>query len=174
MNHVNKNIVLTGMMGSGKTTIGKALSEKLEMNFIDMDEYIEKSSGSTIKDIFKKGEDYFRTLESNAALEISIMNSAVISTGGGIIKKSSNIELLKKNGIIYFIDRPVDNIAADIEVSKRPLLCNGKDRLFEIFNDRYELYIKYCDVIIKNDRDIQTAVDLIIESYISICRGGEQ
>ena len=174
MNHMNTNIVLTGMMGSGKTTIGKSLSEKLEMNFIDMDEYIEKSSGSTIKDIFKKGEDYFRTIESKATLEISISNSTVISTGGGIIKKSSNIELLKKNGIIFFIDRPVDNIAADIEVSKRPLLSDDKDRLFEIYNDRYDQYIKYCDVIIRNDKDIQTAVDLIIDSYISICRGGEQ
>lgn len=174
MVHLNKNIVLTGMMGSGKTTIGKLLSEKLKMNFIDMDEYIEGFSGSTIKDIFKKGEDYFRTLESEAALKISVMNSAVISTGGGIIKKSYNIELLKKNGIIYFIDRPVGNIAADIEVSKRPLLSDGKDRLFEIFNDRYDQYIKYCDVIIKNDKDIQTVVDLIIKSYICICRGGEQ
>jgi shikimate kinase len=174
MIHLNKNIVLTGMMGSGKTTIGKLLSEKLGMNFIDMDEYIEKFSGSTIKDIFKKGEDYFRTLESKAALKLSITNSTVISTGGGIIKKSSNIELLKKNGIIYFIDRPVDNIAADIEVSKRPLLSDDKDRLFEIFNDRYDQYIRYCDVIIKNDKDIQTAADLIIENYTSICRGGEQ
>ena len=174
MVHLNKNIVLTGMMGSGKTTIGKLLSEKLKMNFIDMDEYIEGFSGSTIKDIFKKGEDYFRTLESKAALKLSITNSTVISTGGGIIKKSSNIELLKKNGIIYFIDRPVDNIAADIEVSKRPLLSDDKDRLFEIFNDRYDQYIRYCDVIIKNDKDIQTAADLIIENYTSICRGGEQ
>lgn len=173
MDGLKRNIVLTGMMGSGKTTIGRLLSEKLEMNFIDMDEYIEKNAGSTIKDIFKKGEEYFRALESEAASEISKLSSSVISTGGGVIKKSSNIELLKKNGIIFFIDRPIENIAADIEISSRPLLSRSKEKLYKIYNERYILYKNYCDVIIKNDKDIQSAAEKIIESYISVCGGGK-
>lgn len=163
-----RNIVLIGMMGSGKTTIGKLLSEKLKMNFIDMDEYIENTADSTISDIFKKGEEYFRALESETAGEIYKLSSTVISTGGGIIKNSDNIELLKKNGIIFFIDRPIENIAVDIETNSRPLLNTGKEKLFEIFYDRYELYKSCCDVIIKNDKGIEAAVNKIIESYISI------
>ncbi len=174
MSGFNKNIVLVGMMGSGKTTIGRLISEKLKMNFVDMDEYIEKAAGSTIRNIFEKGEEYFRALESEAVLEISKLNSAVISTGGGVVKKSANMDLLKKNGIIFFIDRPIMNIAADIEAEGRPLLNSGEEVIFEIIKDRYKLYENCCDVIIKNEKDIGTAAEKIIESYIAICRGGEQ
>lgn len=171
MDCLSRNIVLIGMMGCGKTTIGRLLSEKLKMNFIDMDEYIEKSAGSTIGNIFKKEEEHFRTLESEAAYKINQVTYSVISTGGGIVKKSSNIELLKTNGIIFFIDRPIKDIAEDIEISSRPLLSRSKEKLFEIYNDRYKLYKNCCDVIVKNDKDIQTTAEKIIESYISICKG---
>ena len=73
------NIVLTGIMGCGKTTIGKIVSEKLNMRFIDIDEYIEQMHGK-ISEIFLKGEDYFRNIEHNSVLDISKMHNVVIAT----------------------------------------------------------------------------------------------
>lgn len=167
MHESDKNIVLIGMMGSGKTTIGKIISDKLHMNFVDMDEYIEEQEGSSISEIFKSGEEHFRSIENEAAAKLSNIKHAVISTGGGIIKEKSNIEFLKKSGITFFIDRPIENIASDIEADKRPLLNGGREKLFHIFNDRYELYKRYSDIIIKNDKDIDRAADDIIKIYLS-------
>lgn len=170
MNNSNKNIVLIGMMGCGKTTIGRILSQVLDMDFVDMDEYIERTAGSTITEMFKKGEEYFRSLESEAAFKLSKLNSTVISTGGGIVKKSTNVDLLRKNSIIFFIDRPIEQIAADIEVSSRPLLKDGPKKLIEIFNERYNIYIDSSDIIIHNDKNIQDTLEEIIQHYNSICK----
>lgn len=164
--HFKKNIVLIGMMGSGKTTIGKMISQKLYMGFVDSDEYIEKYTGTAISEIFKNGEEYFRQVETEAILKLSMLNSTVISTGGGTVKKDQNIMSLRENGIIFFIDRSIENIASDIEIQKRPLLSGGKNKIFEIFNERYELYKRSSDVIIKNDEKIEDAEKNIIESYL--------
>lgn len=160
-----KNIVLIGMMGSGKTTIGKMIAKELCMYFADTDEYIEKRIGTSISEIFKNGEEYFRDIESEAILKLSLLSSSVISTGGGAIKREENIINLKKNGMIFFIDRPMEDIVSDIEIQKRPLLKDNKNKIFEIFNCRYEIYKKSSDVIIKNDKKIEEAVQSIIKIF---------
>lgn len=160
---MSKNIVLIGMPGSGKTTIGKILYEKLRTDFIDMDDYIEDREGKTIPDIFENGEDYFRKVEKEAVCEVSRKKSAIISTGGGVIKNFSNIENLKKNGIVIFIDRPVENIASDINVLSRPLLKDGVGKLYELLNERYELYKKYSDFQVKNNGKIEDVIEKILE-----------
>ncbi|WPC44464.1 shikimate kinase [Clostridium sp. JS66] len=160
---MSKNIVLIGMPGSGKTTIGKILYEKLRTDFIDMDDYIEDREGKTIPDIFKNGEEYFRKLEKEAVCEVSRKKSAIISTGGGVIKNLSNIENLKKNGIVIFIDRPVENIAKDINVLSRPLLKDGVGKLYELLDERYELYKKYSDFQIENNGKIEDVIEKILE-----------
>lgn len=160
---VKKNIVLIGMPGCGKTTIGKALYKKLEFDFVDVDRYIEEKSGKDIPELFDKGEDYFRSLEREAVCELSKEETLIISTGGGVIKNYANIKDLKKNGVVIFIDRPVDHIAQDVEVSHRPLLKDGVQKLYDLFNERYELYKKYCDFHVMNDSDIEKTVEKIME-----------
>ena len=88
-------------------------------------------------------------------------SKTIISSGGGVIKKSINIEYLKKNSIVVFIDRPVENILGDIQVEKRPLLANGKEVLYKLYDERYDLYKKYCDYRVENTGSLDEIVDKI-------------
>lgn len=90
MKRVYKNVVLIGMPGSGKTTLGKILAGELDKSFIDIDEYIEKQQECTISEIFKSGEEFFRDLESRAVAQVSKREDIVISTGGGVIKNKKH------------------------------------------------------------------------------------
>lgn len=161
-NNLYKNIILIGMPGCGKTTIGKLIAEKLSMYFVDVDEYIEKLQSKKISEIFKTGEENFRQLETKAIGEIVKNGNTVISTGGGVVKNSKNIEILHKAGIIVFIDRPIDKIAGDIDLAVRPLLKNDLNNLHELFIERYPLYNRYADYVINNNSDPEeTALSII-------------
>jgi len=156
------NIVLIGMPGSGKTSVGRVLSESLNMDFYDVDEYIQKTEGKTIKEIFEKGENYFRELEKTAIEKLSQKINAVIATGGGVVLCSQNMKNLKKNGVVFFLNRPIADIVKDIDISNRPLLSNNVDRIYELFRQRYELYKKYSDFEIQSWREIRDTVNQII------------
>ena len=155
---VKKNIALIGMPGCGKTTIGKLLAKRLKKDFIDMDDYIEKTYEESITEMFNIGEEYFRDFESAACKELSKEKDALISCGGGVIKRKDNIDTLKRSSLIVFIDRPVKHIIADIETEKRPLLKDGEEVLYNLYKERYELYNKYCDIKVENVKDIEELV----------------
>ena len=158
-----KNIVLIGMMGAGKTTIGNALASRLHKDMIDMDEYIEKKYDMSISEMFEISEEYFREKETQCALEVSKSKDMIISAGGGIIKKPQNMETLSQNGIVIYIDRPIIHILKDINVAHRPLLKDGKEKLNELYDQRHELYMHYADYHFVNDRTIEDIVDKILE-----------
>lgn len=148
---MNKDIVfLIGMPGCGKTIMGKLLAKELNYNFYDMDKYIEEISGESVDELFSLGEDNFRAWETKACEELSKKKKAVISSGGGVVKKEMNIDLFKENSIIVFIDRPLENIISDINTNTRPLLAAGKEKLYNLYNERYDLYNKYSDIKISN------------------------
>lgn len=157
-------ILLIGMPGAGKTTVGMEVSSRINYNFCDMDRYIEEISNSTVKELFSISEDFFRDYETRACKELSSLDEKiVISSGGGIIKRKENMDFFKEKGIIVFIDRPVENIAKDIETSSRPLLKDGKAKLYNLYSERYNLYNDYCHYRIANDKDIQNTIDNVIE-----------
>ena len=158
-----KSIALIGMPGCGKTTIGKLIAKELGIEFFDMDLYIETTSKTTIKELFSIGEEYFRDRETEACMALSTLNNVVISTGGGVVKRQENIEILKKNCTIVFIDRSVEDIGSDIDHESRPLLAdNYRDRLLQLYSERYELYKNSCDFIVKNDSSIDNVVKKLI------------
>ncbi len=158
-----KNIVLIGLMGAGKTTIGKELSLRLNRDMIDMDDYIEDKYNMSISDMFNISEDYFRERETLCAIEISKKENIIISTGGGIVKNSKNMEVLSENGIVIYIDRPVEDIIGDIDVISRPLLKDGAYKLYELYHQRHELYKTYAHYHLINDKTIEDIVDRILE-----------
>ena len=159
---MSKSITLIGLPGCGKTAIGSLLSNKLDYDFIDMDFYIEENQGSTIKEIFKNGEEYFRNIETEICKELGKRSRTIISTGGGVVKKEVNINYLKQNSLLFFIDRPVENILSDLEVEKRPLLLDDKYTLYKLYGERYELYKNYCDYIVENTNTLEYVVDEIV------------
>jgi shikimate kinase len=164
--NMDRNIVLIGMPGSGKTTVGKILYRRLGLKFVDVDEYIEEESGKSIPELFSVSENHFRNVESESIRKLSMGNSSVIATGGGGIKNDINIKELKKNGIVVFIDRPLENIASDVEISKRPLLKEGVQKLYDLYDERYEIYKKHSDIHVLNDKKIDDVVERIIEKIL--------
>ena len=159
---MGKNIVLIGMPGCGKTTLGKILNKELSMEFYDMDNYIERKTDKKISELFEKGENYFRDIESLACEELSKNKNVIISTGGGVIKRKENIDFLKENGIVIFIDRSVDDIIGDVDISKRPLLKEGKEKVLKLYEERYLLYKNYADEIVVNNKNIEARMAFLL------------
>ena len=150
-----KNITLIGMSGCGKTVVGQRVSELLNMNFFDADAEIEREQGVKISEIFEKfGETEFRRLEREKTAELSQLENVVISTGGGVVLFDENIKNLKRNSLIVFLDRSVDDILATLDNSNRPLL-KDVSRVQKLYDDRIELYQKYADVTVKNVGSIE-------------------
>ncbi|MGM0379372.1 MAG: shikimate kinase [Bacillota bacterium] len=166
---MNKNIYLIGMMGSGKSTISKDLSKKLKYKCLDTDQLIVKDSKfKSIPEIFeKKGESYFRKLESKSLNYFDDKKEYVVATGGGIILNKKNVKKMKKNGIIIYLYASIKTLAKRIKVSKgRPLLekNNIENKLTNIFNDRKLKYIQASDIKVDTNKlNKKETVDKIIE-----------
>jgi len=158
-----RNIVLAGMPSCGKSTIGKRLAKELNMQFIDTDEQIVKLAGKPISQIFEDlGEDGFRDIESQVIAGISAKQNCIIATGGGAVLREQNVTLLKGNGTIYFIDRPLELL---ITTNDRPLSSN-RDDLIKRYNERYDIYCNTADRKIKNDGEIKSVIDAIKEDFL--------
>lgn len=159
----NINIVLIGMPGCGKTAIGEILAQRLKLEFIDIDQYIELTEGKTITEIFIQGEAFFRDIESKAIITQSEKNNIIISTGGGVVKRDENMKALKRNSLIFFINRPINDIIGDIDETNRPLIKNKKNSVEELFKERLPLYKKYSNFEIANTTSLEEIVDEIIK-----------
>lgn len=167
------NIVLIGMMGSGKSTIAKALKKEIGFDIYDMDFEIEKAQKTTINDIFKKhGESYFRKLE-NIMCQQMLLNRTVISTGGGIVLNPENIRLLKKMGRVVYLKGSVEVLYKRLmkQTENRPLLDPEqlKKQLEDLLVFRESLYEKSADVIIPiGDLSIDAVTREIIDNLIEL------
>lgn len=160
------NIVLIGMPSAGKTTIGKMLENRMQKEFIDLDDIIIEKAGKSIPEIFEEsGESGFRAIETEAAIEVSKLNNKIIATGGGTIKHKVNMDYLRQNGITIFIDRDVDKLISSDP--NRPL-SKSTDALEKMHAERLPLYQKYAAYVAVNNSDIESTVTEIEEAYRSI------
>lgn len=154
------NIVLTGLMGAGKSSVGKLISEKFEnYSFIDIDEEIVKREGMSISDIFhNKSELYFRELEQKIIEEYSELSNYVISIGGGAFENEQNRTNLSKNGKTFYLKASAETLYSHIKNDKtRPLLqCeNPLKKLKELLNKREPNYLKSDFVIDTDNKNIE-------------------
>ena len=157
---------LIGMMGSGKSSVGKLLANKLHFSNIDIDKEIEKDEKLSIKEIFeKKGENYFREIESKYLLRKR--NSAVVSCGGGIILNKKNREFLRTNGYTIYLKSSIPTLEKRLlNKSSRPLLNNDnlKETLINIYSKRKTLYTSVANTTIITDRrSVKEVCELIIK-----------
>ena len=163
---INRNIVLIGMPASGKSTIGKLLSKKINYEYYDADKYLERKENIKISTLFsEKGEEYFRNLETKYLRELSQKNGIIISTGGGAVKREENMKILKEKGIVVFLSRKIEDIAKENHEA-RPLL-QDINNIYKLYDERINLYRKYADIIIKNDDDM----DVVTERIITALKG---
>lgn len=166
---MKKNLVLTGMMGVGKSTVGKAVADKLSMNFIDVDKIIEKKESLSVNEIFtKKGEDYFRNLEERTGIEEIKKNDSVISLGGGAFINSKIRQFVLKECVSFWLDLKPEIIEKRVKNSKRrPLLnkTNLRETLKKIYNDRKEIYNLANFKIDCNKIELEQIVNKIINFY---------
>ena len=157
---------LIGMMGSGKSSVGKLLANKLQFSNIDIDKEIEKDEKLSIKEIFeKKGENYFRKIESKHLLRKR--NSAVVSCGGGIVLNKKNREFLKTSGYTIYLKSSIPTLEKRLlNENGRPLLSNDnlKETLINIYSKRKTLYTSSANTTIITDRrSVKEVCELIIK-----------
>ena len=144
-----KNIVLIGMRGSGKTSIGRTLAEFLDWKFIDVDKILEQGENLSVAEIVKKHDwEHFRDLDSKYTAQAAQEKNVVISTGGGVVLREKNIDILKKNGVIVLIHGHIEHLAKRVaKNNKRPSLAGKSpvEELEEVWQTRKELYKKAAD-----------------------------
>jgi len=167
-----ENIILTGFMATGKTTVGKTLARQLKRAYVDMDAVIEERTGKSIKKIFQEeGEDAFRTLESQLCSELCMQSNLVIATGGGTLVDSANRNMMEKNGTLICLTAEVDTIVQRLGKgyeSGRPLLNTSdlRSRIERLMNIREKSY----QSIPWHIHTTHLSVDQVVDRILSICQ----
>ena len=160
-------VSLIGMPASGKTTVGRALAQRLGKRFVDLDDEIEQAAGMPIPEIFaREGEAGFRRWETAQAARFGRESGLVISCGGGVIKTPGNARLLRQNGPVLWLQRPLD--ALDVG-GYRPLSTSA-ERLRQMQAERWPLYQAAADAVIRNDSDLNAAIDAAERAFNEIYR----
>ncbi len=157
-----QNIVLIGMPSSGKTTVGKILSEKCGKELADTDEYIVKKIGMPISDFFARfGEAEFRKIEKETVAELAATGGKVIATGGGAVLDAENVRALKQNGVLVFLDRRPENLIA---TDDRPL-ASRRSALEKLYAERYDIYCAAAEVHIDANTTPEAEADAVLKEF---------
>ena len=154
------NLVLVGMPGCGKTTVGRALARLSGKPFVDLDEEIVRRADKPIPEIFRtEGEEAFRALEAQALTEICAQSGQVIATGGGAVLRAENRDIMRRAGRVYFLRRALEELPTD----GRPLSQKGS--LEEMYRVRKPLYSAAADVVIDNSVALEETAELIWRDF---------
>jgi len=159
-------------MGTGKSTVARALADKMNRTFIDMDILIEEKEGKTISDIFnKKGEAYFRKIEKTIISEIAKQERLVIATGGGTLLDEDNYRLIQKNSLVILLQANPEIIYNRLKTEDSRPLLSGENKLYRIINLMNRREAKYS----RFEHSIDTSdltVTQVVNRIINICRKG--
>ena len=166
---IAKNIYLIGPMGSGKSTLGKAMASEFSLNFQDTDEMIIKHLDCSIVQLFERyGENHFRNIERQILFQTSATKNSIIATGGGTPCNSKNLEFMEENGVVVFISTNLDTITNRLlnDSSSRPLIKGISPDALKAFMDKQIKarmpYYSQAEYVVKNDDDLRSVIKAII------------
>lgn len=157
MNGTSKNLVLIGMPGCGKSTVGRELAQRLGRELVDLDEEIEREAGESIPEIFaRQGEEAFRNLEHQVLMKATRRKGVVIATGGGVVTRAENLEPMHQNSVVIFLRRNLELLPRE----GRPV--SQRDGIETLYRQRLPLYQQAADMDVYN-RTVEKAASEIIE-----------
>ena len=159
-----RNIILIGMMGCGKTSVGRELAGRLGRRFVDTDAYIEQALGRAVPDIFaREGEDFFREQEKMAAEKLAGERGLVIACGGGLPTRDEAIAALKGSGIVFWLRREPGKIYDTVSMADRPLGQGGREAFLERYRRREPIYRRWADHVIDSPGGVEETARAILE-----------
>ena len=168
---IEGNIFFVGLMGAGKTTIGKLLAKKLKKTFFDTDHEIEKKLGVKVSVIFElEGEEGFRIRETQMIDELSSKKDIILATGGGAVLSEENRAILKERGRVIYLNAKPQHLAKRMVYDKdRPLLLQGNmlDTLNQLYKDRHPLYLNVASFVVDTGQQKTQTIINKIESLLS-------
>lgn len=149
---MERHIFLIGMPGSGKSALGRRVALELQMPYLDTDAYLSEITGMNTAQIYESfGEGAFRDGETNLLRALINATPGIISTGGGTALRDENRKIMRAQGFIVLIDRPIEDILVDIRAEKRPLLAQkGREEIERIYNERLPVYRALADIVLDN------------------------
>ena len=155
-----ENIVLIGMPGCGKSTVGRVLAQYIDREFVDLDDLITEKTKRTPNEIIRTdGEEFFREIETEALKEVSTRRGIVLATGGGTVTRYENIRFIRKNGKVIFLDRPIDEICP---TKDRPL-SQSRDALLALYQKRLPIYENACDIKVSSGKNAIETAGILLE-----------
>lgn len=155
-----ENIVLVGMPGCGKSVVGSRVAQRLGKPFVDIDCEIERRTGKPIPEMFaQEGEEAFRRLETQVLADVTARSGCVIATGGGAVTRTENLPLLRQNGRVVFLERPVELLSR----KGRPL-SSSEEAVKRLYEERFPLYVSVADLRVRNVRGIPQAVAAVLHA----------
>lgn len=158
-----KHIVLTGMMGCGKSTCARILGKKLHRLVVDTDDLVEQKAGMTIAEIFaQQGEEEMRRIETEVCRELSCQRGLIIATGGGLPLREENRNYLRDNSLVFFLNRAPSEIFDTGDMSRRPLAQQGKEAFLQRFSQREPIYRTFCHYEITDFSSPEATVEAIL------------
>jgi len=168
VNNDKRNVYLVGLMGAGKTTIGKALARRLAYHFVDTDHEVEARTGVGLPTIFEiEGEDGFRRREAQVIAELADLDAQVVATGGGAVLRPENRQNLRASGLVIYLDVPLPTLHERTRYDKkRPLLqvSDPRQKLRELHAQRDPLYREVADLVVSGSRiTVQSVLNLLIK-----------
>jgi len=170
---LERHIFIIGMPGSGKSSLGRKVASNLRLPYIDTDQRISEGVGCTIPEIFERyGEQAFRNAETNTLIQLTREPPAIISTGGGMVMREVNRNIMRNHGVIMLIDRPLEDIMGDIKLDRRPMLAKkGLSEVERLYHERIDVYRAAADAVLNNSYGYHAGVagmEKLIRSMFNI------